>query len=197
MKWTNISTITLFILLVFSYSSSNSKVNNHLKQNKTNTSEDLFMTEYIEEERDLSLQKFFIITNITCNKTSCPGKNICSDKSTCECSHGLANIDPDASVFCGYEQKKQLYTFFLEVCFLGGLGHLYAGRIAHGVIKLILIIILPFVLFYSAYWSKWNPIVMIASTTICCGITIWHLVDVILIGMNKYMDGNGVPLLRW
>ena len=197
MKWTNLSTILLFTMLIYSFSlSSNSKLKGYLKQNNTNTSENLFLTSLPEQEEDPALQKFFIKTNITCNKTTCPGKSICSDKNTCECAHGYANI-ADSGVFCTYEQKKQLYAFFLEVSFLGGMGHLYAGRVAHGIIKLILIILLPIILFYSAYWSKWNPIVMIVSTTICCGITIWHLVDVILIGMNKYMDGNGVPLVRW
>jgi uncharacterized membrane protein len=151
----------------------------------------------MDYEEDPSLEKFFVASNITCNKTTCPAKNICSDMSTCECAHGFANLDSNGTVYCTYEQKKQLYAFFLEVCFLGGMGHLYAGRIAYGIVKLLLMIVLPLILFYSSYCSKWNPIVIIASTTMCCGITIWHLIDVILIGMNKYMDGNGIPLVRW
>ena len=31
----------------------------------------------------------------------------------------------------------------------------------------------------------------------CCGLFVWQIVDLIMFGINKYDDGNGVPLASW
>ncbi len=93
-------------------------------------------------------------TESNCTLSNCgPRNGFCIDEHTCQCHVGYANFKPvtrtyaqEPERYCTYEQGSQLVAFLLEFFFPIGVGHLYAGRIVNGIIKMCFNIILPCVL---------------------------------------------------
>lgn len=98
------------------------------------------------------------------------------------------------------------------------MGHLYAGRLVAGLIKLAFAMLFCVVYcslkFYLHNEDKTdifssaneNPEAESADTEkylgvlfclICCGLFLWQIVDLVLFGINKYNDGNGIPMSSW
>jgi hypothetical protein len=125
----------------------------------------------------------------------------------CYCNEGWYTNTGDP-VDCCYQQKSQTVAFLLEFFFGFGLGLIYIGQIKLGFIKLIC---------YSFFCCSCYTI----ACCFCCrevelqnknnsqrvlnfllifsvsGYFMWQFVDVILFGLNFYLDGSGVPLQRW
>jgi hypothetical protein len=178
-------------------------VANHIQLKLTNLFKNKQEEATITEEPDKNEQpeevedKHFIVHE-PCNADNCASPNMCINGSTCKCAHGFAHTHVDGGKLCTYPQKRQLLAFFLELLFASGVGHLYAGRLVYGIIKMCFILIIPAVLLFWAFYSKEkNSIILIILSTLCFLVLTWHLVDLVMLGMNKYNDGEGVPLLQW
>jgi hypothetical protein len=133
-----------------------------------------------------------------CDQDNCSSPNVCINGVVCKCAHGLAHVHIDDGKLCTYRQKRQLLAFFLELLFASGIGHIYAGRLLYGLLKMLFVLIVPAVLLIWAFCSKEkNSVILIILSTLCFLILTWHLVDLVMLGMNKYNDGEGVPLVEW
>ena len=129
---------------------------------------------------------------------------------SCMCNEGFYTFPASSMARCCYEQKSQLTTFILEIIIGFGLGHFYALNYSMGMTKLVIYSVICF-LFYSTLVYRHlknekigeeNSIILkftnILSVLLCfCTYTIWQCIDILLIGTNYYVDGNGAPLKRW
>lgn len=145
-----------------------------------------------------------------CNEQTCRkeyGK--CQSESECICNEGYLNVPSlsENKTICDYQQKKQVTTFLLELFFMGT-GHMYRGSVILGILKLLFIICFPCLLccfvcmgIVSEADIKVQTCFLVSSITVAIvyvlGVIIWFLYDIANIGMNKYTDGNGYPLLHW
>lgn len=156
--------------------------------------------------------------SISCSKFNCLNGN-CVDSKTCVCNKGYTtsnkglnkeNIN-DKRYYCNYQMKDQLLAFLLESILILGFGHLYLGRLAYGLFKMTLICFfvgLDIINFYrSNKLNKDNELNKVHNNKILdrnyyfyfnilvySGLTVFHLVDIVLMGLNKYPDGNGISL---
>lgn len=200
-----IHNISFIALLLVSYSiSSELKAKSKTSQIKTNTQ--------IVPDEDLSseelLEKYSKAIGINCNEDNCPYPNICSTKDTCSCYWNFLNYKTQDNAldntYCSYEQKKQSFAFFWEFNFGAfGVGHFYAGRVLHGVLKLFLnlapCLISCFIMCFGGGFdalkdSCWKIII---NCAICCSCLGLHIYDLIAFGNNWLKDGNGMPLAPW
>jgi hypothetical protein len=177
-------------------------------QNSTNNTFgfEIFSPHY--DDKDL---KFFYHTGPRCSISNCPKPNTCSDEYTCRCAVGFADFrqsENKPELSCQYAQKKQLKAFFLEFFLAHGIGHMYAGRIGYGIFKFFFFFV-PFILSVflccCGFSVKLNidsggcvgMTIIIILCSFCCIATLWQMVDLVLFGMNRYKDANGVPLIHW
>jgi len=156
---------------------------------------------------------------IQCTSYNCPYPNMCIQGNTvCKCMAEFAEYelnkqsrDPAAQgiavgqSYCSYKKKNQLVYFLLELFLNIGVGHFYAGNYLLGGLK-ITIVFLPCLLVCVmvclgvAITDKISNIFSFGFCLVCLlgfGQFIWWLVDLIIIGIGKYTDGNGVPLNPW
>ena len=164
--------------------------------------------------------KYELASNINCNAYNCQYPNACTpDNKTCKCSFESAEYElyhPNTDTktpsqgsqnieYCKYKRKKQIVYFLLEFFLNIGAGHLYAGNYLIGGVKLGLVFLPCFILCVLLCIGvvATDNIKEIAGVGAClgilvaCSVSIWWLVDAILIGIRKYKDGNGVPLQSW
>lgn len=153
---------------------------------------------------------FYYAENIVCTRSNCPLPNNCIDDSTCQCYQGFVDYHDNSTnnnTYCNYKQKKQIVAFMLEFFVSLGVGHLYAGRTVFGILKL-LVMLGPVILmilnccFGIAFKSERGQSILgiftiIGGCILCVGYFAWQLVDLVMFGINKYRDGNGVPLQHW
>ena len=132
------------------------------------------------------------------------------DSYSCICNEGYYTYPVNAMAQCCYKQKSQLIVFLLEVFISFGIGHIYASNYNMGMTKLVTYSSICF-LFYAAFiYRVWkdeklgeeNSIIIkftnILSVLMCfCTYNIWQCIDILLIGTNYYVDGNGAPLKHW
>ena len=98
-----------------------------------------------------------------------------------------------------------MIALLLETFGLIGFGHLYAGRFFNAFIKLIIFYgIICFGFQFVIQLLKENSdselanYIKIGISLTCFGIPIiWHFLDLYYWAFNKYLDGNGMPLLDW
>jgi hypothetical protein len=158
-------------------------------------------------------------SNIICTQNdNCQYPNYCStDKQTCQCALNFAEYElnrprkegekpadaKEIKLFCSYTRKSQLVYFLLEFILNMGAGHLYAGNNSIGAAKMTLVFLPCFVFWIMMCLGGSSKIAEMAVCGYClvitaiCAISIWWLVDVILISIGGYTDGNGVPLMQW
>jgi hypothetical protein len=160
-------------------------------------------------------EKLLSLKNVIFPDSNC-SDNICSDpfgqcinnNSICKCNDGYLSvpfINTDNSILCSYQQKLQSYSLILESILMCGIGHLYAHRVVMGVLKLIFfsLVVYNIILQYKSYqknmfFNRPQPKVFsihdyISYIFISLFIFI-HIYDVIMIMLNKYPDGFGIPL---
>jgi len=141
----------------------------------------------------------------TCNKQTCiPLYGFCSSSTNCTCLHGYANA-PNVNnknsnkKACDYNQKKQVTAFLLEFFLNSGYGHFYIGKWWLGLVKLIIVFIIPTTLCFLMCCLDFfkNTLFYVLSIGFIVLSSVWWLVDIILFGLNNYKDSNGVPLETW
>jgi hypothetical protein len=209
--------IFLFALLILYFSTMcESKQNNSLRPNTaitvdpqaevqvnqvkplTSTVKDIGSNnEFFDNEKN----KFFYRRYIKCTTFTCQSPNTCLDASTCKCGQGYADLGRNTDIYCTHDQRKQSTALFLELFFPFGVGHFYCGRILIGFIKFVWYLIPAIMICYIFLKNlkfksggNDNRCFLFTVMTLCYGLSIWQLVDLIKFGMNKYKDGWGVPL---
>ena len=157
--------------------------------------------------------------NIVCNAYNCQNPNFCTpDLKACRCApdsaeYNLYNneeankvrVNQTIPVYCNYKRKSQLVYFLLEFLLNIGVGHLYAGNFLLGGLKIGLVFLpcITFIVLFCLGIVVAENIKEIAGIGACigilvaCTVSIWWLVDAILIGIGIYKDGFGVPLQSW
>lgn len=155
------------------------------------------------------LQKFNCINS----NLSCSGHGECNtDKSDCICEPGFTtfqnpNEPSKESQKCNYERKKQLKAFLFEL-FLGfGAGHFYTERYTIAGLKLgafifgiFIICLFPITAKFLSEKLESDCLVLSVSCFyyLCSiGLAFWFIYDLIMFGMNKYLDGNQIQLQSW
>jgi hypothetical protein len=169
-------------------------------------------TEYYADE---VYDKLLYVRNINCTNVNCPLPHACLDANTCRCANGFANYyDPitDDQVqarlgpYCIYERKKQLTAFLLQFFVFCGAGQFYVGNIQYAVPQLIISLapcIISCIQCIMGIRIKGEDrpcghlVILIINCLFSCALCGWWLADVIIFGMNKHLDGNGVPLNPW
>lgn len=138
-------------------------------------------------------------TNENCNATQ--GECIYG---YCQCNDQYATYPLNSKTYCTYKRKKQWKVFVLEAVLAFGSGHLYAENYGKGIFKLIFWII-GWTLFImmriiSVKREKRDELAFIFSMLSCIftiGMIIWYTIDVVMIGINRYRDGNGINFESW
>lgn len=154
--------------------------------------------------KDLKMNDIDSVSGINCSKNNCAGT--CTTSTKCICYIGYVNFPNNYSYkFCSYIQKKQIKAFLLETFLPFGIGHFYLGRFYFGFIKMIFSFIPFFIFIFSIFRiiinkkfkSKFSnsfifPIIIFSIINF-----IWWITDIINFSLNRYADGNGIPLLEW
>lgn len=136
-----------------------------------------------------------------CNLIDCPTHHgTCKNHNLCKCNNGyldvsrIPRLNKEYSLkfgnYCNYEQKQQIIALVFEVFFPIGLGHFYLRRTAVGLIKMVVGIISYLCFLQGLETNKklnFYLYFIIASTYF-----VFHVFDLVLIGMNYYLDGNGL-----
>ncbi len=88
---------------------------------------------------------YFSATVSHCNNKICKKSNgKCTTPTVCTCEKGKANFPIITDeIICGYNQRKQLIAFLLELCFACGIGHFYIGAWWFGMVKLLVVVLIP------------------------------------------------------
>jgi len=156
-------------------------------------------------------QKYFIANKIMCDsQINCLSPNICLDSQTCKCANGYANkldsnLNPNAP-YCNYERKKQITAFLLQFFVFAGAGQFYIGNLQYAIPQLIITLVPCLLSCIICCYMQKSPdgsrncfagFVITISCLFTCTIFSWWLADVVIFGMNNYLDGNGVPLIGW
>jgi hypothetical protein len=157
---------------------------------------------------------FFIFTNFVlsndehCGNFTCVhGRGKCFKNGTeydCVCNEFFATFPENNTLKCNYERKKQSVAFILETLVTYGAGHFYCENYQFAVPKMFFWI-LSYCLFIFLRniiksGEEQNTTVFIISLVACLFLTImfaWQLADMVLYGLNIYMDGNNIELLPW
>lgn len=154
--------------------------------------------------------------NIKCTKKNCRFPNVCTDNSkTCLCQYTFAelglnefkkkNLSPkkQEKIYCNYERKNQNIYFILEFWTNSGAGHFYAKNVLIGLIKAgfmfsIYLFVMVSLICSFCLKKKGTGTASAWSLGILTFIafSVW-ITDAVLIGLNFYTDGNGVPLIPW
>ena len=151
---------------------------------------------------------YFFILFLSTISLSQQQDSTCNDHGTliyqsiCLCDKGYETKDRDKP--CNYKRKEQWLVFTLETVVAFGAGHFYAENYALAIPKLIFWI-LGWGLFIamrvvSVKREKKDELALLLAMVSCLftlGIIIWYITDVILIGLNRYDDGNGIHFLSW
>jgi len=202
----------LFIFLVTNahVSCSHSLKENSLLETKSqlrNTQVKDINTPTKSTSNELEILKTASVTS--CNISNCQSKfGTCTSSNVCKCNDGFINVPwTDKTTSCDYSQKKQITGFMLEL-FIMGAGHLYRGSIILGVLKLISVVIFPYLLLcfnFAGILAEASVktqtcflyTTVVLFTMYLLGALVWYLYDVIIFGMNQYTDGNGYPMQAW
>lgn len=136
--------------------------------------------------------------NGPCSEKNCEK---CISNIVCQCPNGYAQ-DPKKTVSeneksCSYKMKKQWVFFLLELIFPFGFGHFYAKRIFYGLCKMVSLAVVVCVDIFlkkkiSNFKIKQN--FNVGMYVLYFGYLVWHITDIVLIGINYWKDGKGIAL---
>jgi hypothetical protein len=147
-------------------------------------------------------------TDIICGNYTCVyGNGLCiknGTESICICSEFYDSYPINQTLKCNYKRKKQYVAFLLETLVTYGAGHFYTGNYQLAVPKLFFWVISYCLFIFLRVVTKSNEesnttalIISLLACLFLTGMLGWQLTDVIIYGMNLYMDGNGIGLLPW
>ena len=131
-----------------------------------------------------------------CSKSNCDN---CISSIVCQCPLGYAQkknqeVTTDKKS-CQYKLKKQWIFFLLELLLPFGFGHFYAKRILYGFVKLLsLIIIITCDIIAKKFIKGFKEVqnINIGMYSLYIAYIFWQVIDIVLIGINEFKDGNGM-----
>jgi TM2 domain-containing membrane protein YozV len=159
--------------------------------------------EHAKSELLRNLQQF----QCTNDLISCSGHGRCNDqRNDCICDSGFSTVN-STDKKCNYQMKKQLVAFLCEL-FLGfGAGHFYAERYLNAALKLSAFLYGIYIICLFPISAKCISdrcendflVLTVSCFYYCCaiGLAFWFIYDLVMFGMNKYLDGNQIQLLPW
>ena len=146
-------------------------------------------------------------TGIECNLNLChlPYGKCSEDKKTCVCQVGYAQYPESLEVLCSYSLQNAKSYILYESLLGFGVGHFVAGKYIMGIFKLILgLTSLIMFIVLLCMWTKDLDkngcklfVLTIISVSFLGLYLIFYAVDLALIALNVYKDGNGLPLFHW
>lgn len=141
---------------------------------------------------------------LTCGDYKCPsngGKCTGQFSETCVCFPEYDSFPFDTYEMCNYKKKKQLFAFLLETFLMFGIGHFYLENYSHAIIKAIFFALGYFLFILLRTVSKrteenntYTLVIAFMGCLTCLGMIIWQIIDIVLLGLGKYTDGNDVQL---
>lgn len=158
--------------------------------------------------RDLTLMPKKTVKTESCNIVNCayPYGN-CSDNNTCICYPGYVDVSELFHIrrlnhisrgYCSYSQKYQIVAFLLEFMFPFGFGHLYLNRVMIGLLKMMFAFV-AFSIYNNMlndnYWK--HSFQAYAGLFIISLFLVLHFYDITMLGLNKFTDGNGIPVKQF
>lgn len=195
--------IWFFMLLLISLANPSQKLRAHRKQPSPTAfiQEDSitiqgFKTKQSYTEANPTYIAFGVCTAETCSN------GYCKDKNTCVCKPGFAQGPSSDSKLCAYRLKRQMTAFLLELFLVVGVGHFYSGRYVFGGLKLLFIFsIMLFDLLVKYFFRSdkymiqrgYNAVIYVLYFS----VIFWQVFDVVMFGINRYSDGNDMPLWIW
>lgn len=188
---------------------------NSEKENSESNDNTLNFLNFLSSSQQPQKQKLRFLQKFICENStiSCSGHGECTpDKLNCMCESGFTTFpDPKDQIEnnqrCNYEKKKQLKAFLFEL-FLGfGAGHFYTERYTMAGLKLgafifgiFIICLFPITAKFLSEKLESDCLVLSVSCFyyLCSvGLAFWFIYDLVMFGMNKYNDGNGIQLQSW
>ena len=134
-----------------------------------------------------------------------PQNGKCIDEKICQCLPEFANYSNET--ICGYERKKVVIAFYLEVICPIGSAYFYLGERKSGIFKSAILILLPAFLIltfcFCCGWidSKRNRFLKYLFNfffiVYLLGFLGWLVYDLVKIATNQYTDSNGIKLAPW
>lgn len=158
---------------------------------------------FLKQMNNTSTEKTIFTVEGPCSKENCKSPyGECSNENTCRCNYGWAHnpkIKNNVESSCSYSLKNLKLFFIVEIFTVFGGGHLYAGRLLYGFIKLfsflivfILDLVFGRVFFYNR--NKTPNTLNFVIYFLYLALILFHYVDLILISINYHLDGNGMPI---
>ena len=126
----------------------------------------------------------------------------CISPSVCLCDPYYANFPEDSvqsqGVACTYKRKSWVLVFLVELFIGNGIGHMIAGNVTYGVLKLLCGLTGCVSKVIMALCSKESGEKVAAfGCCICCMLCvycIWCITDICIFLFGVYRDGNGVTV---
>lgn len=197
----------LFLISVLLFAANFCAVTCTKSKTNTNMRHTSAETGYTNSSISWNSQKQYFFAYGNCNDLNCKDPyGVCTETTVCSCYDGYAQprdqeVSDDA-VSCTYLLKEQYLAFLLEFLFWVGAGHFYCGRIVNGVGKLGFVC---FVIIFDCFLKKMfkpyenknrRTFNNFAYFLYFC-LLFWQIFDVVMFGLNKYNDGNYMPLHTW
>ncbi len=141
------------------------------------------------------------------DESKCERKNAnCNDDfSVCTCYKGYTNVTNGK--MCGYEQKRQLTAFLLEIFPGFGAGYFYIGEKKLGIIKCIIFIFAMFSVCLFPIIAKFTitifdndscaTFISIFFYILVIVVVFWYIYDLVGFGKNNIYDSLNYPLCSW
>jgi len=147
---------------------------------------------------------------IPCGKSKCVvSQGYCQEKTStskdndreCVCFEEFGTVSNPFYYECNYQKKSQLKAFLLELILSHGAGHFYLENYFFAIAKLLVwvftycfFIILKITCKSAEDNKRISFMIAALAFFFCIGMLCWQIFDVVLFGLNKYTDGNGVGL---
>lgn len=156
--------------------------------------------------RNLEIEEALEKENITignCTFNTC-FNGFCNTTKFCICDDGFDTFPSNNTIACNYSKYKVKVAFYLEFFLPFGIGHLYSERNEFGIFKIFLFIVsVAMLIIYVIIAKKKNSsetteLVIALNTFLIVPLYLmWHIIDIVLFGVNGYTDGNGISLNDW
>ncbi len=194
----------------------NLEENNQRKIEINNNDSEIGKIKFLNFNRNLVEKEMFakrMLQEFVCknNESDCSGNGVCNEAGNgCNCNAGyttLTNKKTKITAQCNYLMKYQLKAFLLELFVGFGAGHFYSLRYLHASLKLVaflfgIYLICLFPLTAKCISDKFDSdffVFFVSCFYYLCviGLAFWFVWDLVMFGLNRYKDGNGLSLLKW